>query len=165
MKYLNNRGVTLIELAIVIAITSIMLGAVGMFIVTVVSAQNETMKGFTRYEETDISMQLFREYGLPARSVEISVSGDGITFTDFNDATYTIDLIILGGDATGVLRATLSERGNTPVTIARNVRQVVFSPLSPSGPRGPKIVEMEVTFDFGDQIIVRKAMVVARNIP
>ena len=154
------RGLTLTELIVVIAVSSILIFAIGSFMVTVWRVNQETVNNFNKMQITDIPLIVYQDYVLPADDVQISGGGTAIQLMHESDE-YNIYYYHDG--TTGWIVTTTPTNPN-PNHILSGVTNLSFTPVG-VGPLGIHTVRMEFTVLFEDgEEISRFLVVTAKNV-
>ena len=147
----SQRGVTLIELVIVILVSSIIISGIVFLLVAVAQTNTDMMRDVSRMNDTDIAVTLLQTYGRDADSVVINSATD-VTFTKNGDGDYR--LYLSGTTLLGITPVS----GGTPFTVMDNVSGVTFTQPSTG------LIRMVVVMTWPDgATATRDATVYCRN--
>jgi len=157
------RGLTLMELIVAMAISSILLFSIGTFIVTVIQTQQGIIETHSLMSRTDIATQVFREYVSQAQAINL-LSSSALTVSIENAAgieeAYSFYYYMDNG-----IGKLLYTRPNLaqPLELVSGVQTVTFTPLD-SGPSGIRTIQITIEILSEDQVVTRVASVCAWNI-
>jgi len=154
------RGLTLTELIVVVAISSILIFSVGSFMVTVWRVNHETLNNFTKMQLTDIPLLVYQDYTLLADNIQISGGGTAIQLMHESEE-YNI---YYHHDGTTGWIVTTTPTHPSPNHILSEVTNLSFTPVG-VGVLGIHTARMEFTVHFDDgEEITRFLVVTAKNV-
>lgn len=155
------RGLTLMELIVALAVSSILIAVIGTFTVSVVKAHSDVQKRYQNMEMADIPILVFRDFGMEAEEIQLSNFGHAVKFI-YEDGSEKF--IYLHNDGTTNWFVTTSSTNPDPNLILGNIQSLNFTSVGIEGVEGPHTIKMDIIAQINDEVIERTATIRSRNI-
>ncbi len=147
----RHRGVTLVELLIVIIISGIVLTSVTWLLVAVARANTNALRDVNRMNDTDVAIQLFQTYGRDADLITLNSATD----IEFEKEGDVYRIYRSGTQLLGITPAS----GGSPFEILNDVSAVTFTQP------GAGLAAMNLQLSWTDGMtLTRTSTVYCRNV-